>query len=109
MMAARWFGTVIDPDASLDLDLAQDFAWPKLGSIDDLTDNIQGRLEVSLQSKLGAATVTSFNESSPLETASDVTVELVNCSNWTQKGYCRFTLTPTKLVLGLPNLHCRLS
>ncbi|KAG2087595.1 hypothetical protein BD769DRAFT_1680709 [Suillus cothurnatus] len=79
-MAARWFGTVIDPDASLDLDLAQDFAWPKLGSIDDLTDNIQGRLEVSLQSKLGAATVTSFNESSPLETASDVTVELTTTS-----------------------------
>ncbi|KAG2098555.1 hypothetical protein BD769DRAFT_1394388 [Suillus cothurnatus] len=61
----------LNPDFRL-----KDFAWPKLGSIDDLMDNIQGRLEVLLQSKLGAATVTSFNESSPLETASDVTVEL---------------------------------
>ncbi|KAG1826240.1 uncharacterized protein BJ212DRAFT_1475570 [Suillus subaureus] len=77
--AQRWrlngSGQLVDPDASLDWDLAQDIARLKLGAVGDLGDDIQGRLGTSPQSKLGAANVAPFNDASPLETASDVSLD----------------------------------
>lgn len=71
--AQRWrlngTGQLVDPDATLDWDLAQEIARLKLGSVGDITDDIQGRLGTPPQSKLGAATVP--YDASPLETASD--------------------------------------
>lgn len=77
--AQRWrlngSGQLIDPDASLDWDLAQDIARLKLGAVGNLGDDMQGRLGTSPQSKLGAANVAPFNDASPLETASDVSLD----------------------------------
>ncbi|KAG0703138.1 hypothetical protein DFH29DRAFT_998759 [Suillus ampliporus] len=77
--AQRWrlngSGQLVDPDATLEWDLAQNIARLKLGAVGDLTDDIQGRLGASPQSKLGAATVAPFNDASPLETASDVSLD----------------------------------
>lgn len=77
--AQRWrlngSGQLVDPDATLEWDLAQNITRLKLGAVGDLTDDIQGRLGASPQSKLGAATVAPFNDASPLETASDVSLD----------------------------------
>ncbi|KAG1787871.1 uncharacterized protein HD556DRAFT_1448374 [Suillus plorans] len=77
--AQRWrlnaSGQLVDPDASLDWDLAQDIARLKLGVVGDIGDDMQGRLGTSPQSKLGAANVAPFNDASPLETASDVSLD----------------------------------
>ena len=75
--AQRWrlngSGQVVDPDATLEWDLAQEIARLKLGSVGDISDDIQGRLGTPPQSKLSAATVA--YDASPLETASDASLD----------------------------------
>ncbi|OAX44883.1 hypothetical protein K503DRAFT_11040 [Rhizopogon vinicolor AM-OR11-026] len=76
--AQRWrfngSGQLVDPEATLEWDLAQEIARLKLGSVGDITDDIQGRLGTPPQSKLGAAPVAPY-DASPLETASDASLD----------------------------------
>lgn len=75
--AQRWrlntSGQLVDPNATLDWDLAQELARLKLGSVGDITDDMQGRLGTPPQSKLGAAAAVAY--ASPLETASDASLD----------------------------------
>lgn len=56
-------------------DLAQDIARLNLGPADDLADDVHGQLMAPAQSKLATATVVQFNEASPLESASEASLD----------------------------------
>lgn len=56
-------------------DLAQDIARLNLGPAGDLADDVHGPLMTPSQSKLAAAAVVQYNEASPLETASEASLD----------------------------------
>ncbi|KAG9314592.1 hypothetical protein JVU11DRAFT_5394 [Chiua virens] len=64
-------GQLVDPD----WDLAGDIARLKLGSVTELADEVHGPMKTPPQSKLAATAVVQFNEASPLETASEASID----------------------------------
>ncbi|KIK95623.1 hypothetical protein PAXRUDRAFT_369679 [Paxillus rubicundulus Ve08.2h10] len=68
-------GQLIDAGVASEWDLAQDIARLKLGSVGELADEVHGPLTTPPQSKLGTAAVVQYNEASPLETASEASVD----------------------------------
>lgn len=68
-------GQLVDAGAAPDWDLAQGIARLKLGSVTELVDDVHGPMKTPPQSKLAAAAVVQFNEASPLETASEASID----------------------------------
>lgn len=68
-------GQLVDAGAASEWDLAQDIARLKLGSVTELPDDVHGPMKTPPQSKLAAAAVVQFNEASPLETASEASID----------------------------------
>lgn len=68
-------GQLVDAVAASEWDLAQDIARLKLGSVTELADELHGPMKTPPQSKLAAAAVVQFNEASPLETASEASID----------------------------------
>ncbi|KAH7915110.1 hypothetical protein BJ138DRAFT_1098115 [Hygrophoropsis aurantiaca] len=68
-------GQLVDSEApSSEWDLAQDIARLKIGAVGDLADDI-GQMRTPPQSKITAAAVAQYSESSPLETASEASID----------------------------------
>lgn len=67
-------GQLVDAGAASEWDLAQNIARLKLGSVTELADDVHGPLKTPPQSKLAAAVV-QYNEASPLETASEASID----------------------------------
>ncbi|KAL4068290.1 hypothetical protein V8B97DRAFT_886405 [Scleroderma yunnanense] len=76
---SRWrlngTGQLIDGRTTSEWDLAQDIARLNLGPAGDLADDVHGHLMTPPQSKLATATVVQYNEASPLESASDASID----------------------------------
>lgn len=68
-------GQLVDSGATQEWELAQDIAKLNLGSVSDLADEVHGHLKTPPQSKLTKATAVQFNEASPLETASQTSID----------------------------------
>ncbi|KAH7918407.1 hypothetical protein BV22DRAFT_1134614 [Leucogyrophana mollusca] len=69
-------GQLVDSEApSSEWDLAQDIARLKIGAVGDLADDVHGQMRTPPQSKIAAAAVVQYNESSPLETASEASID----------------------------------
>ncbi|KAF9229585.1 hypothetical protein BS17DRAFT_723528 [Gyrodon lividus] len=77
--SSRWrfngTGQLVDSGAASEWDLAQDIARLKLGSVGELADEVHGPLATPPQSKLATAAVVQYSEASPLETASEASVD----------------------------------
>ncbi|KAG6332480.1 hypothetical protein ID866_6609 [Astraeus odoratus] len=67
-------GQLID-SAAPEWDLAQDIARLNLNVVGDLTDDVRGHLKTPPQSKLSTTAVVQYNEASPLETASEASID----------------------------------
>ncbi|KIJ68674.1 hypothetical protein HYDPIDRAFT_24928 [Hydnomerulius pinastri MD-312] len=68
-------GQFVDSGATSDWELAQDIARLKLGSVGELGDEVHGQMKTPPQSKLANAAVVQYNEASPLETASEASID----------------------------------
>ncbi|KAI6045070.1 hypothetical protein EDC04DRAFT_195070 [Pisolithus marmoratus] len=68
-------GQLVDSVATPEWELAQDIAKLNLGSVSDLADEVHGHLKTPPQSKLAAAAAVQYNEASPLETASQASID----------------------------------
>lgn len=68
-------GQLVDASATSDWDLAQDIARLKLSSVTELVDDVHGHIKTPPQSKLAVAAVAQYNEASPLETASEASID----------------------------------
>lgn len=68
-------GQLVDAGAASEWDLAQDIARLKLGSVTELAGDVHGPMKTPPQSKLAAAAVVQYNEASPLETASEASID----------------------------------
>ncbi|KAG8220035.1 hypothetical protein J3R82DRAFT_1049 [Butyriboletus roseoflavus] len=68
-------GQLVDAVAASEWDLAQDIARLKLDSVGELADGVHGPMKTPPQSKLAAAAVVQYNEASPLETASEASID----------------------------------
>ena len=68
-------GQLIDGGTTSEWDLAQDIARLNLGSAADLPEDVHGQLITPSHPKLATATVVQYNEASPLETASEASID----------------------------------
>lgn len=67
-------GQLVDAGAATEWDLAQNIARQKLSSVTDLAEDVHSPMKTLPQSQLAAAVV-QYNEASPLETASDASID----------------------------------
>lgn len=68
-------GQLVDAGAASEWDLAQGIARLKLSSVTELADDVHGPMKTPPQSKLAAAAVVQYSEASPLETASEASID----------------------------------
>jgi len=68
-------GQLVDAGVASEWDLAQDIARLKLSSVTELAGDVHGPMKTPPQSKLAAAAVVQYNEASPLETASEASID----------------------------------
>ncbi|KAF9243865.1 hypothetical protein BU15DRAFT_86298 [Melanogaster broomeanus] len=68
-------GQLVDSGAASEWDLAQEIARLKLSSVGELADDVHGPMKTPPQSKLANAAVVPYSEASPLETASEASID----------------------------------
>ncbi|KAH7883838.1 hypothetical protein F5I97DRAFT_1938495 [Phlebopus sp. FC_14] len=68
-------GQLVDSGATAEWELTQDIAKLKLSSVGDLADEVRGHMKTPPQAKLNAAGVVQYHEASPLETASEASID----------------------------------
>lgn len=88
-------GQFVDSGAAQDWELAEDIAKLNLGSVSDLADEVHGHLKTPPQSKLATATAVQYNDASPLETASQTSIDSSQHSDHISPSHSRVSSTDT--------------